>query len=42
MYAAEKLSFQKNNRDVPNQEPLMVEFVEYLSDVGEEGLPWLH
>jgi hypothetical protein len=25
---------------VPNQEPLMVAFVEYLSDDGEEGFPW--
>jgi hypothetical protein len=24
---------------VPNQEPLMVAFVEYLSDDGEEGFP---
>ena len=28
-----------HNRDVPNQEPLMVAFVEYLSDDGEEGFP---
>jgi hypothetical protein len=27
------------NRDVPNQEPLMVAFVECLSDDGEEGFP---
>jgi hypothetical protein len=31
---------KKNNRDVLNQEPLMVALVEYLSDDGEEGFPW--
>jgi hypothetical protein len=41
MHAGEKLRFKKmHNRDVPNQEPLMVAFVEYLSDDGEEGFPW--
>ena len=35
------MRFKKiRNRDVPNQEPLMVVFVEYLSDDGEEGFPW--
>jgi hypothetical protein len=33
---------QKNNREAENQEPLMVLRVEYLSDGGEEGFPWLH
>ena len=29
------------NREVPNQEPLMVSRKEYLSDDGEKGFPWL-
>ena len=42
MHDAEELNLQKlNNRDVPNQEPLMVVFVEYLSDDGGEGFLWL-
>jgi hypothetical protein len=41
MHAAEILIRKKmNNWDVPNQEPLMVALVEYLSDDGEEGFPW--
>ena len=41
MYAGEKLIVKKSdNRVVLNQEPLMVAFVEYLSDDGEEGFPW--
>ena len=33
---------KKINRDVPNQEPLMVLRQEYLSDGDEKGFPWLH
>jgi hypothetical protein len=42
MHAAEKLNLQKlDNGDVSDWEPLMVAFVEYLSDDGEEEFPWL-
>ena len=42
MHTAEKLT-NKTITGMRNvQEPLMVEFVEYLSDGGEEGFPWLH
>ena len=42
MYAAEKLKSGNEQGCATGQEPLMVEFVEYFSDVGEEGFPWLH
>jgi hypothetical protein len=43
VHAAEKLTNKNDNWDTPNiQEPLMVAFVEYLSDGCEEGFPWLH
>jgi hypothetical protein len=42
VHAREELTNKNNNRDAPIQEPLMVMFVEYLSDGGEEGFPWLH
>ncbi len=32
---------KKTNGDVPNQELLMVLCMEYLSDGGEKGFPWL-
>ena len=42
MHAAQELRAKKRRRngDAPNQEPLMVLRMEYLSDGGEEGLPW--
>jgi len=42
MHAAEKLKNQRQQGHVRSQEPLIVEFVEYISDAGEEGFPWPH
>jgi hypothetical protein len=36
------LKTKKYNGVESDQELLMVEFVEYISDGDEEGFPWLH